>query len=204
MHDDLEEQFLRDGRGLTEVERTQARAEEIHLRLLGDVEIWWEGKIGIVSRLHHLRSIIIDVSRLFCPSGCCRFEIFQDYPFRWLLGRLMFKDEHVHGPKVFFVGLRNKKESRFIYKKCGFKKWALDTYEMDGRDIEIDITRQHPIEEEYSDASESETTTEGPSEDRLIQDDGHGDQEDGHQTSNLEIDADIQESDGDEESYLAG
>ena len=205
VHDDLEEQFVRDGRGLTEIERTQARAEEIHSRLLGHVEFWWEGKIGILSRLHHLQSITIDVSRLFCPSGCCRFEILRNEPFRWLLDCLTSKDKHVYGPKVFFVGLRNKKESRFIYKRCGFKKWALDTYEMDGRDVEMDITREHPIEEEYSDASESETTTDGYSEDGLSQDDAHGDEEDDHQTpdeDDPEIDTDIQESGGDEESYL--
>ena len=205
MHDDLSEEFLHNSRGLTEAWRTAVRKREIHSRLLGEVEFWWEEKTAIVSGLHYLRSITIDVSRLFCPSGCCRFEIFKAYPFPSLWDWFMLKNEHVYGPKVFFVGLRNKKESCFIYKNCGFKKWALDTYEMDGRDIEIDVTRQHPIEEEYSEASDSGASTKD-SEDRLSQDGAHGDQEHGDQTSNEvdpEIDADIHGNDGDEESYLA-
>ena len=154
IHGDLDELLFRDGRDLTEVERTQERAKEIHRRLLDVVKISWHLKMAIVWRLYHLRSITIDVSRLFCPTGCCRLEILRKNPFGRLMDWLMNRDGHSHTDeiKVFFVGLRNKKESRLMYKEYGFKKWALDTYEMDGGDVEIDVTRQHPIEEENSDA----------------------------------------------------
>lgn len=161
VHDSEDELFADYGSGLTEADRTEVRAEEIHARLLHNAQVYWTLLVKVVLGFYHLRSITIDVNKFFCPSGCCRLEMFRSYPFRRLLVWFTCnKGLLVHEPKVFFVGLRNRKESWFLYKKCGFKKWALDTYEMDGRDVEIDVTRQHPIEEEYSDASEASTDTE--------------------------------------------
>ena len=70
----------------------------------------------------YLNSLVIDITRLYCPIGCCRTRVFTRY----------FQDDFIKkfGKEVLrsniqsikFIGLQNPREKRYVYKNWGFKE----------------------------------------------------------------------------------
>ena len=84
--------------------------------------------------LPYLTSLVIDITRLYCPIGCCRTQVFTRYfqdDFIKNLGKEVLRSDL---QSIKFVGLQNPREKRHVYSKWGFKE--------DGTVDKVELARQ--------------------------------------------------------------
>jgi len=109
-----------------------AKARQIHTTYLVEVAYYWSCKQALILGMKQLRSLLINVEGLLCPSGCCRHKVLKDSLYstslRELSSILLGKSRRgyfkgLHGiPNIRFVGLVSEAERTLIHDTYGFPR----------------------------------------------------------------------------------
>lgn len=109
-----------------------AKARQIHTMYLADISADWSCKHALLYRMQGLRSLVINVAGLLCPSGCCRYKVLKDNFYqaalrelsRDLLGKQTWRYFHFHTGflNIRFVGLLSEAERTLIHETYGFPR----------------------------------------------------------------------------------
>lgn len=109
-----------------------AKARQIHSTYLAEVSCYWARKQALLYSMGQLRSLLINVEGLFCPSGCCRYKVLKDDLYRFglraLSSELLGKCERrfvrwFNGfPDIRVVGLLSEAERTLIHDTYGFPR----------------------------------------------------------------------------------
>lgn len=109
-----------------------AKARQIHSMFLSQITDDWICKNMLLHDMKRLRSLLINVEGLLCPSGCCRYKVLKDNFYqaalrelsRDLLGKRSWRSFYWHNgfPSIHFVGLRSEAERTLIYDTYGFPR----------------------------------------------------------------------------------
>lgn len=112
----------------TDDEKRAARMVLVHDECLEKVCTAWTAKVNmLLEDLTHAAFIMVDFSELYCPSGCCRLDMFAEEPIRRLLEALRSEESSfIHGrPEVYFFGIQAEAERMLLLEVYGFSKEAI-------------------------------------------------------------------------------
>lgn len=121
-----------------------AKARMIHSMYLADISDAWASKQTLLLRMRQLRSLLINVAGLLCPSGCCRYKVLKDNLYkaalrklsRDLLGERTWQYfQWSNGfPSIRFVGLLSEAERTLIHGTYGFPREAEEAEDKDSEE----------------------------------------------------------------------
>ena len=107
-----------------------AGARMIHEMYIDEVEKLWKEKIDYLMDMGNLKSFVIDVKNVLCPSRCCRRKMIKNSLYKVLFeqlphngGRTLFNAPWLwpNGlPKMQIVGLMSTGERKMICDTYGF------------------------------------------------------------------------------------
>jgi len=109
-----------------------AKARQIHSTYLTEISYIWSRKHALLDGMRQLRSLLINVEGLVCPSGCCRYKVLKDNLYqaalrelsRDLLGKRTWRYFQWSSdfPSIRFVGLLSEAERTLIHDTYGFPR----------------------------------------------------------------------------------
>ena len=123
-HARLEQELLNSGVIMTEEEKRQWRAGEMHNLNYQTLLRTWNTRVSLLRMMKDLKTVRVDFNTCYCPSGCCRLRMFQAHPVERCLQRLPKPGKHSRNQQteVYFHGIESKEECQIIYDNYGFRR----------------------------------------------------------------------------------
>lgn len=142
------------------------RVEASHELEFRGLQISIETAASMLSRLlPQLSNLVIDVTNLYCPHGCCRQRVMTDWFQNLFMRRIGY--EVAMGSlvsRIVFKGLINTTEKKLVYREWGFqkdgtvnravlaRKWGSDLYD----DSTIHVLEAEDQDDDVGDKNEED------------------------------------------------